>query len=194
TAAASLGYLLWASSVLHQSLSIYMDLIPLFVLFPLGYAGAGLYPGFGMGAVETLRRFSCCTSFAFLVLAAASFVMKLSPHLSRMTFIISWGASVVSVPLLRFLVLAVASRWRWWGEPAVLVGSGLWVQQTRSALENAFSLGYRPVGILSPDFDRHSRTVEGLPVLGGPEWVPHLAERGVGVALVGEGDTRGVTP
>ena len=129
-AAASLGYLVWARPVLDQPLSLYMGLIPLLCLFPLGYAGSGLYPGFGVGAVETLRRLSCCTSFAFLVLAAASFALKLPSHYSRMTFIITLGACLVFVPLLRFFVLSIVSRWPWWGEPVVLVGNGRWVQWT----------------------------------------------------------------
>src|SRR5919198_3090646 len=87
-AAVSLGYLLWAWPVLHQPPSAYVDLIPLFVLFPLGYAGAGLYPGFGVGAVETLRRLSCCTSFAFLAVASVGFALKLPPHHSRIAFAI----------------------------------------------------------------------------------------------------------
>jgi Undecaprenyl-phosphate galactose phosphotransferase WbaP len=192
--AASLGYLLWAWSVLHQSLSVYQNLIPLFGLFPLGYAGAGLYPGFGIGAVEMLRRISGCTGFAFVVLAAASYVMKLSPDYSRMTFIIAWGASLISVPLLRFSVLSVVSRWQWWGEPAVVVGSGPWVQWTVRALAKALSLGYRPVGILSPDLHKRISAVDGIPVLGGPEWALYLAEHGVSVALVGEGEQGSITP
>src|SRR5207247_3963336 len=150
-AAASLGYLLWARPVLNQSPWVYVDLCPLLVLFLLGYAGAGLYPGFGLGAVETLRRLSYCTSFAFLVLAAATFVFKLPPDYSRLSFAITWGVSLVSVPGLRFLVLAVVSRWQWWGEPAVLVGSGRLVHWAIRSLQNALSLGYRPVGVLSAD-------------------------------------------
>src|SRR5688572_23739637 len=42
-----LGYLLWAGLVLHQPPSVYIDLVPLLLLVPLGYAWAGLYPGFG---------------------------------------------------------------------------------------------------------------------------------------------------
>ena len=186
-AAASLGYLLWARPVLNQSPGVYVDLGPLLVLFLLGYAGAGLYPGFGLGAVETLRRLSYCTSFAFLVLAAATFVFKLPPDYSRLSFAITWGVSLVSVPGLRFLVLAVVSRWQWWGEPAVLVGSGQLVHWAIRSLQNALSLGYRPVGVLSPDFPWYSRAVEGVPLLGGLELAPHLAERGVRVALAGEG-------
>lgn len=190
--AAALGYLFWARLILDQPLSLYIGLCPLLGLFPLGYAGAGLYPGFGMGAVEILRRLSCCTSFAFLALAAASFVMKLPPYYSRVTFIITWGCSLASVPLLRLLVLAIVSRWQWWREPTVLIGSGEWVRWTIRALEDAFSLGYRPVGILSSDPQRRDRSVEGVPVLGGPEWALRLVERGVGVALVGEGENGGV--
>jgi Undecaprenyl-phosphate galactose phosphotransferase WbaP len=185
-AAVSLGYLLWAGPVLRQPASVYVDLIPLLLLFPLGYAGAGLYPGFGVGAVETLRRLSCCTSFAFLVMASVSFALKLPPHHSRIGFAIAWAASLVSLPLLRFLVFSAVSRWRWWREPAVLVGSGRWVEQTVRALEHALSLGYRPLAVLSPDFRRYGRAIEGVPVLGGPAMAPHLAARGVRVALMEE--------
>ena len=187
SAAVLLGYLLWAWPVLRQPPSIYIDLIALFLLFPLSYAGAGLYPGFGVGAVETLRRLSCCTSFAFLVLASASFALKLPPQYSRMSFSIAWGASLVIVPLLRFLVLAAVNRCTWWGEPVVLVGSGQWVEWTIRALRNALSLGYRPLWVLSPDSHWHSRVVEGVAVLGGPDLAPHLAARGVRVALMEEG-------
>ena len=184
--AASFGYLLWVQPVLHQPLSLYVNLMPLLLLFPLGYAGAGLYPGFGVGVVETLRRFSYCTSFAFLVLAAVSFVFKLPHDYSRMAFTIAWGTSLIMVPLLRFLVLSVVSKWQWWEEPAVLVGNEQWARRTIRALTDAFSLGYRPLALLSPGLRRHGRTVEGVPVLGGPELAPRLAARGVRVALVWE--------
>jgi Undecaprenyl-phosphate galactose phosphotransferase WbaP len=187
--AAAVGYLLWAQRVLLQSPALYADLLPLLWLFPLGYAGMGLYPGFGVGAVETFRRLSYCTSFAFLVLAASGFALKLPPDYSRMTFVIAWWASLVTVPLWRFLVLSVVSRWRWWGEPTVLIGSGPWVQWAIRALGNAVSLGYRPVGVLMPDRHRYEQCLmEGVPVFGGAEMVPYLAERGVRVALVEVGE------
>ena len=151
--------------------------------------GWGLYLGFGVGAVETLRRLSCCTSFAFLVLAAGSFALKLPPQYSRLSFAIAWGASLVTVPLWRFLVLSVASHWQWWGEPTVLIGGGPWVRWTIRALGNALSLGYRPVGVLMPgphQYEQHP--VEGVPVFGGVEVVPYLAVRGVRVALVEVGE------
>ncbi len=40
-----------------------------------------LYPGFGLGAVEILRRLFYCTSISFLGVAAASFALKADPDL-----------------------------------------------------------------------------------------------------------------
>src|SRR5712691_4427847 len=186
--AACLGYFVWVRPILEQSPALYADLLPFLWLFPLGYMAMGLYPGFGVGAVETLRRLSCCTSLAFLVLAAASFALKWPAHYSRMTFAIAWGTSLVTVPMLRFLVLSLVSRWQWWGEPTVLVGSASWVRWAMRALGNALSLGYRPVGILLPDLYRDEPLVEGVPVFGGLEMAPYFAERGVRVALVEVGE------
>jgi len=190
--AMSVGYLLWAGPVLAQPPSVFISLLPLLLLFPLGYAGAGLYPGFGVGAVDMLRRLSWCTSFAFLILITTGFVFNLTPRYSRVGFAIAWGISVVAVPSLRFLVVAVVGRWRRWREPAVLVGNARWVQRAVQSLSNTPSLGYRPVGILSQELGVQHPGADIL-VLGEPELAPYLAEGGVHVALVSE-DAAGRPP
>jgi hypothetical protein len=43
------AYLIWALPVKEQPIAIYAGLAPLLSLFILGYAQAGLYPGFGLG-------------------------------------------------------------------------------------------------------------------------------------------------
>ena len=74
--ASMLGYVAWAEAILHQPVAQYFSLLPLLCLFPFAYAAAGLYPGFGLGAVEILRRLFYCTSISFLTVAAASFALK----------------------------------------------------------------------------------------------------------------------
>jgi Undecaprenyl-phosphate galactose phosphotransferase WbaP len=184
-----LGYLVWIGPVLHQSGATYVNLVPLLWLFPLGYAGAGLYPGFGVGAVETIRRLSYCTSFAFLVIAAANFVLKLPSVYSRMGFAVAWGASLFFVPLMRFLVLGVVSRRQWWREPVVLAGNERWAQQAIKSLNKALSLGYRPMGVLLSEFP-YGNTIQNVPLLGGLELAPLLAERGVRVAIMADCEGR----
>src|SRR5436190_16955116 len=50
------AYALWALPEKGQTATMYADLAPLLSLFVVGYALLGLYPGFGLGPVETLRR------------------------------------------------------------------------------------------------------------------------------------------
>ena len=62
-ASGAAAYLLWALPMRHQSPDMYLRLLPLLTLFIVGFAAAGLYPGFGLGPVETLRGLSLVSSF-----------------------------------------------------------------------------------------------------------------------------------
>ncbi len=185
-ASAWLAYYAWARPVHHQSLGLYRPLFPLLALFPLGYLQAGLYPGFGLGAVETLRRLSTRTSFIYLSIAAMSFVLKAPQHYSRMMFTIGWALSLVAVPLSRYLVLGVVRRWRWWPEPAVVVGRAGTIRPLIHALRQARSIGYRPVAELILAEDVPPGLPAHLPILGTLEDAATVAALGLRVAFVPE--------
>jgi Undecaprenyl-phosphate galactose phosphotransferase WbaP len=182
--AASLGYLTWARLFLQQPASLYVGLLPLTCLFPLSYAAVGLYPGFGLGGVETVRRLSHSTTVSFLVLAAASFAFKADSRYSRLTFAIAWLGALVLVPISRALTLSLASSLRWWREPTVIVGTSSQIQLTTKSLSHGLSLGYEVVGALCLDRESMGRSIGKVPVLGGMEAVPYLAKRGVTTILV----------
>ncbi len=181
-----LSYMVWARLMFSQPLTAYYNLAGLFLLFPLAYAEAGLYPGFGIGAVETLRRCSRWTSVVFLVLAAATFAFKLSNDLSRVTFVIAWATALALVPLFRFAVLFYLRRVSWWGEPAILVGRGQWIQEAVRSLRNSVSLGYRPVAILTSNANNDEQTDSDLLLVTSAELRQRHAESFVQVALVEE--------
>ena len=121
--ASLVGYVAWAGLVLHQPPGPYFSLLPLLSLFPLAYLFTDLYPGFGLGAVEILRRLSYCTSISFLGVAAASFALKADPLFSRMTFVFTWAAALVLVPVSRLFTLSMVKSFQWWGEPTVIFGT-----------------------------------------------------------------------
>lgn len=183
--ALSIGYALWAGPVLAASPGGYIPVLPLLALFPLTYAVAGLYPGFGLGAVETIRRLFNCTNASCLLITAASFALKAGPVYSRMTFALAWIAALILVPLVRFVTLAMVRDMRWWGEPTVVVGSLQEASLTIRCLREAFSLGYRVVGVVSPEACAHS--VENVRVLGGLEVIPRLGGAGVNTVLLWDG-------
>ncbi|HTW89486.1 MAG TPA: exopolysaccharide biosynthesis polyprenyl glycosylphosphotransferase [Candidatus Binataceae bacterium] len=177
--ASMFGYVIWAEAVLHQPTSQYLSLFPLLFLFPLVYAAAGLYPGFGLGAVEILRRLFYCTSLCFLGLAAASFALKADPTFSRMTYVIAWASALIVVPMCRLLTLSIVKPFRWWSEPTIIFGTPAQARLTIRSLKRAFSIGYTVVGVLCPDGQRVGQTVEDVPILGGLELLPELAQQGV---------------
>lgn len=153
SAAGSFGYLIWARAELSQPMPPYANLFPLITLFPLIYMLMGLYPGFGLGAVETIRRLCRGTTLGFLIAAAANFPFKLDYSYSRGTFLIAWITALTLVPLLRFIVLSLVCNLKWWGEPVVILGTRNEVELAANLVESARSLGYRVAGALYRDAD-----------------------------------------
>jgi Undecaprenyl-phosphate galactose phosphotransferase WbaP len=194
TAAAILAYLLWALPIHSQSPRTYIELYPLLGLFVLAYARNGLYPGFGLGGIQILRRYSFGTSQVFVLLAALDFVFKLPPVYSRMTFALAWLLALALVPLGRLLVSLAVRRWTWWGEPCLVLGTGEVARQTVASLQSALTLGYRPVAVLSRPGDPPQESVHGVPVLGTVEQAESLARQGVGIAILVDGRETRWTP
>lgn len=188
TAAGVLAYYLWALPVRNQPPDIYLQLLPLLSLFFLVNAIWGLYPGFGFGAVETLRRLSLGTNSIFLSLAAISFAIKLEPIYSRVTFALAWAGTLVLLPLARFGLLSLAQRWPWWGERCIVVGRGKLAVRAIRALREALSLGYRPIAVLRSGGDEGSE-IEGVPVVGGLDDLERTGS-GVRVLLVADSELR----
>ena len=175
------AFLLWASPVRGQPLEVYLPAAPILLLIVFGYAQAGLYPGFGLGPVETIRRYWLVTITAFVALAALVFALKVPNQYSRVTLTLALGLTLVFVPLGRWLVRRLARRLDWWKEPVVLVGSGPRTTRARELFEEPAGWEYRPVGVLlGPESDGD---VGGLPVLGDLTVADEVAAAGVQVAF-----------
>jgi Undecaprenyl-phosphate galactose phosphotransferase WbaP len=182
-AAGAVAYVVWARPVHQQPVELYLELLPMVGLFLIGYAQAGLYPGFGLGPVETLRRASYVTTIGFLILATLSFAFKL-PHLySRFTFAIAFMLSLALVPIGRAVVTRLAQRIRWWSEPVIVVGTGPRAATAIRNLRSSRHLGYRPAAVIAPA-PAGVTDVEGTPVLGNLDRAPVLARQGFRVAIL----------
>ena len=183
--AGAAAYAIWALPARGQSPDIYLELLPLLGLFIAGYARAGLYPGLGLGPVETFRRLTLVTAFGFLVLAAFSFALKL-PHLySRVTFLLAFVLSLAFVPLGRLGLFHIARSWNWWAEPVVIIGTGRRAVRALRGIKQASHLGYRPVAVLEADATGQTgESVEGVPIVGGLNEAPSLSRAGIRVVFL----------
>jgi Undecaprenyl-phosphate galactose phosphotransferase WbaP len=182
------AYVTWVYPVHHHGLRMYAGVAAVLPVFTVGFALSGLYPGFGLGAVEMLRRLSTRTSFTFVVLAAGMFVFKLPTYFSRVSFALAWVVCLVTIPVFRFILLKVVSRQWWWGMPTVVVGEPQRAEQILRLLSSALSLGYRPVGLLVPHEAQAGRASGRVPVLGDLGRAPEVAASGVNTVLVLDGD------
>jgi Undecaprenyl-phosphate galactose phosphotransferase WbaP len=153
------------------------------LVFVGNYAAAGLYPGFGIGAVQRLRSLTRRTTLTFSALALADFFLSQSVHFPAV-LAISWLTSLVAVPAARWLALSWASQWHWWSEPTVVIGPAQAVGRIVRLLAGALTVGYRPVAIISDEASRLGRDCAGVPCVGGLSDVPALAARGPATALL----------
>ena len=182
--AGMLSYTLWARPVLHQPAALYIQILPLVSLFPLIYGLMGLYRGFGLGAVETIRRLSRGTSLGFLLLTAAEFSFKVGPMYSRGSFVFAWLSGLLLLPLFRFVVLSVFIRFEWWGEPTLITGGREHVEKIVSRLEGARALGYHVLGAFCPGLNGFPDQIGRVRVFGPPENIFMFQNSGVNTVLV----------
>jgi lipopolysaccharide/colanic/teichoic acid biosynthesis glycosyltransferase len=157
--AGAIAFLLWARPVHGQDIALYLPAAPIALMVALAYGQAGLYPGFGLGPVESLRRYWILTTAAFLVMAALVFAFQLEHVYSRITVAIALVLSLGLVPLLRSVTLRAARRRPWWPEPVVVVGNGPGTGRTRRFLAQWPSAEFRAVGTVElPEGSEHRET------------------------------------
>lgn len=133
-AAGATAFLLWAHPVRGQDIAPYLPAAPAALLIVLGYGQAGLYPGFGLGPVEVLRRYWLVTTTAFVAVAAMIFGLKLQEVYSRMTLALAFVLSLAFIAGSRWIMLRIVRRVWWWPERVILVGNGRRTELARRVL------------------------------------------------------------
>jgi Undecaprenyl-phosphate galactose phosphotransferase WbaP len=181
----AVAYLSWAAPIHGQPADMYLELAPLVLVFVAGYARVGLYPGLGLGPVETLRRLTYITGFGFLVLTAFSFALKVPPLYSRATVVVAFVLSVFLVPLGRAAIARATRHWHWWAEPVVVIGTGPRARRAIRAIQSGRQVGYRVAAIVAAEGTAGSEDqIEGVPVVGGLERTAALAAGGIRIAFL----------
>jgi Undecaprenyl-phosphate galactose phosphotransferase WbaP len=151
-----------------------------------GYWIGGLYPGFGVSAIQLMRTVSRQTTLVFLVLAGSSYALPLAGSYSRGAFALWWLGSLVAVPWARWLLSSAASSWSWWREPVLLFGCANHLGPTLDSLTKAKHLGYRPVAVtFTPRADAAlSSAWRGLPIVAERDAIAEAARLGVQTVLL----------
>ncbi|MGI8958241.1 MAG: exopolysaccharide biosynthesis polyprenyl glycosylphosphotransferase [Bryobacteraceae bacterium] len=132
---------------------------------PLAYASVGLYPGYGMGAVQRLRGRVYTTFLVFVVLLAWNYTFE-DRLWSRGVLCCTAVFALVLPPLLQSFSRRILIRYGVCGLPVVILGAGKTGSLVVKKLKEDQDLGLSPIRILDDDRDKWGTVIHGIPVSG----------------------------
>ena len=170
--ALALGFGLTMAGAIRSLVLLGGHMIPewwwfLFLAWFIGAVALDLLPGWGLGAVEELRRATLLVIGVFGVVAIALFLGKIGTNISRVTLTTTMVISGPFIILFRNLAKRFLIRIGCWGLPMVVYGGDRTARLAIQALEEDAGLGFIPVGVFEDDARPGTDEVAGIPVLGG---------------------------
>lgn len=139
-------------------------------LVPVGYAMMDLYPGYGLGPVERMRRRLTVLGLLLGVLIVwYSFLLSfwipgLTP--SRGVLSATLLVAVVLCPLGDVLTRLLLTRAGRWGTPVAVLGAGKSGAEVVRTLRQNPELGLTPICLFDDNPNFWGRRIEGVPVVG----------------------------
>ncbi len=151
-------YLLFRLAINLRNLFVEPGHLRWLMIKPVGYAGLlfeviifaffGLYPGYGLTSVKELEKVSKATILLFLFLAAFSYLNREFQLYSRAFILFSLIPAIVLLPLARFSLRNLISRYNWYGIPVLIYGNGKLADEIARKMRQIRRLGWIPVKVL----------------------------------------------
>jgi Undecaprenyl-phosphate galactose phosphotransferase WbaP len=135
------------------------------LILPIVYYAVGLYPGYGIGAVQRIRLRAYATSTIFGVLLTWNYIFE-DRQWSRGVLFITLLFALIIPPALEALFRKTLIRRGICGEPVVILGAGRTGSLVARKLKKEYDLGFVPVGLLDDDPEKWGTLIDGVPVIG----------------------------
>jgi Undecaprenyl-phosphate galactose phosphotransferase WbaP len=122
----------------------------------------GMYPGYGLDAVEELRRhtFSLLAALGMLAIFALGF--HIGEQLSRMLLGLVFACLLLIVPFARYLVKRGLKGTGSWGKPVVILSHKGNAADVTERLRRNWELGYNPVAVFGYRLDAKEQSPESM--------------------------------
>jgi Undecaprenyl-phosphate galactose phosphotransferase WbaP len=175
--ALTLGRALWTFLVVHlPALHLHTPSNGVsagLMLIPLGNYLAGIYPGYGLGPVERLRRRIITVVMVFGALAVWDSMVSHSGW-SRGILLLTFVFALAS-PAWEAVVVWFLMRHHLWGAPVVVLSANHAGTVLARTLRQQPELGFVTVAFFKVARELWGKTVDGVPVLGPPSAAADLA-------------------
>jgi Undecaprenyl-phosphate galactose phosphotransferase WbaP len=152
----------------------YRGLVFGLLALPLANWFMGLYPGYGLGPVERLRRRVIAAGFTFAALFMWNHLV-LAGGWSRGIELASFVFALVLSPLVEATIVTILMRCGWWGTPVIVLSSDNAGSRIVESLRRTPELGLVPIALLKNRPEAWGATIGGVPVLGPVSLAPGLA-------------------
>ena len=144
--------------------SSFVEVIPFLAIFFPAFLAQGLYPGILIHPAEEMRRVFHSLCIVFLAWTSVMFLWHAEKFYSRSVFLVIWALGPPAILLCRHLTRRWFGNKRWWGVPAVILGSGHNAQRIARKLRDG-RLGVKVAGMFSEQ-QLLSWSLDMPPVLG----------------------------
>lgn len=147
-------------------------------------AAMGLYPGYGLGPIEELRRQTFALFATLAITAVFAFASQVSDSLSRV-LLFAWTIGLLLLaPVVRYFVKRAMMKLGLWGKPVVVLGARQAGAHVLEVLRREWHLGFKPLAVFDNRVVPAGRMLEGVPYGGTLADAETLARRcGVDTAI-----------
>jgi Undecaprenyl-phosphate galactose phosphotransferase WbaP len=125
-----------------------------------------LYPGYGLDAVQEVRRHTYAALAALPMVVTFAVAIRISGSLSRLLLVVFFSGLLVLTPFTRYLTKVALKKVGVWGKPIVIFGSGQNDGMIRGRiaklLQDNWELGYDPVAVFDCRLPHSPTTNEAL--------------------------------
>jgi Undecaprenyl-phosphate galactose phosphotransferase WbaP len=123
----------------------------------------GLYPGYGLGQVEELRRQTFALFTTLAITTVFAFASNTAESLSRM-LLFAWILGLLfTAPLARYCAKLALKKLGLWGKPVVVLGADDAGARVLEDLRREWQLGFRPIAVFDNRVAPMQRTLNGVP-------------------------------
>jgi Undecaprenyl-phosphate galactose phosphotransferase WbaP len=123
----------------------------------------GLYPGYGLGQVEELRRQTFALFTTLAITTVFAFVSNTAESLSRM-LLFAWILGLLfTAPLARYFAKLALKKLGAWGKPVLVLGAHDVGARVLEDLRREWQLGFRPIAVFDNRMAPIQRTLNGVP-------------------------------
>jgi Undecaprenyl-phosphate galactose phosphotransferase WbaP len=154
----------------------YQGLALAVLILPLAYYWVGVYPGYGMSAVQRIRARVYATFTVFMVLLSWNYAFQ-DRQWSRGVLVFTMLFALVLTPAVEALVRKFFIARGLCGTATLILGAGHTGMQLALTLQKERDLGFVPVGFLDDDPTKWGTALNGIPILGPLSMAGGLCDR-----------------